>query len=94
MFSGCDFGGVEKLELPIGGSIEMVGCKNLPKVLDFSRCDGVKLTDCNLTGVEKLIFKDKDQMFGFDLDESFMGAVVYNNKPWWYNRLWGAKGIN
>ena len=94
IFSGCDFRDVEKLELPIGGSLEMVCCKNLPKVLDFSRCDGVEIVNTDFSGVEKLIFKDKEQMFGFDLDESFMGDIVYNNKPWWYNRLWGAKGIN
>jgi hypothetical protein len=72
----------------------MVCCKNLPKVLDFSRCDGVEIVNTDFSGVEKLIFKDKDQMFGFDLDASFMGDIVYNNKPWWYNRLWGVKGIN
>ena len=91
MFSLCDFGGVEKLELPIGGSIEMVGCKNLPKVLDFSRCDGVKLTDCNLTGVDKLIFKDKDQMFDADLSD-YKGAIIYSNKSRLYNKFWGIGG--
>ena len=57
--------------------IKMSGVINLPKKLDFSSCAEVVLNDCDLSAVEQVIFKNREQMPKNDLRLSDNCKVVF-----------------
>ena len=72
---------------------DFAGNESDPITFDITNIDK-EVPSCYITTEFAPDGKNNWFVSNFDLDESFMGDIVYNNKPWWYNRLWGAKGIN
>ena len=57
--------------------VKMSGVVNLPKKMDFSSCAEVVLNDCDLSTVEQVIFKNREQMPKNDLRLSGDCKVVF-----------------
>jgi uncharacterized protein YjbI with pentapeptide repeats len=61
VFDECDFSTVNELgytsQLMDVTSIKFMSCRNLPKVLDLSKCEHFSFEDTDLAGVEKIKFK-------------------------------------
>ena len=69
---------VKKIRFKEGAEVDLSCAENLPKELDFSMCSKVDLSRCDLTGVEKIKFKDKEQEKEFMKSaENFIGKVEY-----------------
>ena len=76
----CDLEGLN-LKFREGGVVNLSDAYNLPKDLDVSMCSKVDLTGCDLSGVERVTFKDKKQEKIFmEGAKNFRGKVVYGDE--------------
>lgn len=74
----CDLRGVKELKFRDGAVINLKTAKNFPKFLDFSKCSKVYLNWSDLSGVEQIKFRDKEQQEKFmEEAEKFSGKIEY-----------------
>ena len=63
-----------------GAEVHLFDAKNLPEYLDFSQCSEVYLSECNMMGVKKVKFRDREQKDRFMFEAKyFFGNVIYGN---------------
>ena len=74
----CDLRGVKELKFRDGAVVNLKTAKNFPKFLDFSKCSKVYLNWSDLSGVEQIKFRDKEQQEEFmEEAEKFSGKIEY-----------------
>ena len=56
--SACNFLGVQSIRFKDGAKVDLRNAKNLPENLDFSQCDEVDLSQCDLSEQPNLCFKE------------------------------------
>lgn len=75
----CDLSNQPDIRFKDGAIVKMWGAQNLPHNIDFSRCDEVTLSDCDLDLVEKLTFKNREQMekSSAKIPDDWKGKLVF-----------------
>lgn len=63
-----------------GALVKMSGVVHLPKKIDFSPCAEVVLNGCDLSTVEQIIFKNREQMPNNDLRLSENCKVIFTDE--------------
>lgn len=86
--NNCDLKELDEIEFNQVGDATIEKCYNLPEVMDFREIGKLSFEDNDCSEVQKMIFKDKDQMFEADLGK-YKGKIIYPNKSKWYNRFFG-----
>jgi hypothetical protein len=60
--------------------VKLEGVLNLPKFVDVSRCKKIKLEKADVSKVEKIVFRDEEQMNKSLFNrEAFQGKVVFSD---------------
>lgn len=90
----CDLRGVKELKFRDGAVVNLKTAKNFPKFLDFSKCSKVYLNWSDLSGVEQIKFRDKEQQEEFMKEaEKFSGKIEYVGNEKSKNILNGSSGM-
>ena len=88
-----DLGAFDEMKFKSSSDVVIRKCKSLPKVLDFSMCSKVLLEETDMSGVEKIIFKDKAQKTASKIS-GYKGNIVYSDKSSLYDKIFGNRGLN
>ena len=77
--SGCDLKDQPNLRFKEGAKVNLREVKNLSANLDFSMCEDVNLERCSLWAVQKLVFKNREQMkkSGACFHRAWTGKLVF-----------------
>jgi uncharacterized protein YjbI with pentapeptide repeats len=82
VFDECDFSTVNELgytsDIINANAIKFIRCRNLPKVLDLSKCDHFSFKDTDLAGVKKIKFKQGSRI---DLSGAYNFPEVMSFPP-------------
>ena len=75
---GADLANLTSMSFGKDAVVKMEEALNLPKYIDVSRCKKVKLEKADVSKVEKIIFRDEEQMNKSLIDmDAFKGKIIF-----------------